>query len=419
MFQEGSQGSANIAQKLHTIINEFSSKNSRPDVILLDNSIIDSSGWEKPWFEALVRVLVKAWPDALIVSIIDAVPNFMKSRHLFVEHVIAVQKRYGLVSINLTKMVRQTQLLPRTENGSVDLLWPQTEHLISPNGTEVFNDMVSSFPTLYWTNFLPRVQVARTAHNPHIHAPWPTHQYVADVVLYSILTVIDYQLGCSDESYAKKSEVGSKEKTLALNIDSTTVAKKELVDSCFICLSPMAQFDGKSSFYEQQSNTDSVESTMHNSITMCGDWMWTTDDRHRSGWQSDKYGSLIRFRLRLNEPFVSMTYMRSYSDFGSLLLSFHVVLKEDAQPVLGCKNSTGAQELLPWFELSGKRLQYSLYDTITFSSDPYEERTTRGSWELFNNTVLRHGNAAYVDIYVFNPNKSKDSKIKIQTVTSC
>ena len=412
MFQHGSQGSVNIAQKLHAILHdEFS--DFAPDAILLDNSIIDFNVNEikKPWFEAVVRALIERYPRAMIVSLIDAIPSLIdtKTRRSvqFVDRLHAIQKHYGMVSVDLARMVRHL-----AHNNSIDLLWPQSRQLIASNGTKVpdQNNMAHLFSAVYWDTFLPRVQMIKGGHHPQVHPPWPTHQLVADIVLYSLLRVVELGLGCTNDDITVAS----------LPIDGT-VASKEMIDDCFICFDPISQFDAKSPRYSK--DNDIIKNNGNSMIETCGDFEWKIDDRHRSGWQSDNFGSLIRFRLRLSEerPFLSMTYMTSHSTFGSLQITFQTVEREDGQPFIRCDNIQSNIKTLPWFEFSGSRKLYSIWETFAFSTEPplHGQPPARRAWDVFNKTVLTQENAKYVDLYVYNPNESGSSRIKIQTVTSC
>jgi hypothetical protein len=134
----------------------------------------------------------------MVVSLVSATPIFVNPNPkgvAFLKEIHAVQRHYGLVSVDLSTMARLLE-----KNSSIDLLWPQSPHLISQNGTKVTDDMERyAFRTLYWANFLPKTQVARNSRQPSIHAPWPTHQYVADTVMYSILSAIDYGLKSNNE----------------------------------------------------------------------------------------------------------------------------------------------------------------------------------------------------------------------------
>ena len=410
MFQEGTQGSVRVAQKLHFIFDEFSSH--PPDAILLDNSIIDTTygdEMKKPWFEAVVKALVERYPHALVVSLVDAIPPLVNTQNVrgsnFLNRVHEIQKCYGLAKVDLAQMVRIL-----ANNSSIDLLWPQSPLLIASNGTKVPNGKANLFSAAYWDNFLPKVQVMKNGAegaNPNNHPPWPTHQFVADIVLYSLLRIVEFGLECND----------SEATTLPI---CETVASNELIDNCFICLDPISQFDAKSSRYFEAANK------MNNGdphIEICGDFGWKTDDRNRSGWQSDIFGSLIRFRLKLSEekPFVSMTYMTSYSTFGSLQVLFQTAEEEDERPSIRCDNVLNKTEHLPWIEFPGSRTEYSLWESFTFSADQQPDLRPffRRARDMFNNTVLSQENAKYADLYVYNPNKNGDSRIKIQTVTSC
>jgi hypothetical protein len=228
--------------------------------------------------------------------------------------------------------------------------------------------------------------------------------------MYSLLKVMHFGLGCNEAEKMLEHEL------VPFDIDATnTVASKEEVDACFICRSPVAEIDAKSLRYSNQTNTNGSE------IMMCGDWKWTTDERNRSGWQSNQFNSLIRFRLKLSKrPYISLTYMRSHASFGALRLSFRAVSTEDEKPLLGC-NDKLAEQSLPYHDFSADRPEFSLWDTLVFPAElPAGDINTHAAWNLFNETVLSKGNVEYIDLYVENPNAHEPkSRIKIQVVTSC
>lgn len=227
---------------------------------------------------------------------------------------------------------------------------------------------------------------------------------VADAVLYSLLKVMYSGVGCSGIEGSNNNFV---KETLPFKMDNTSVADD--VDACFICISPVTQIDAKSDHANESSK-----------VAMCDDWKWITDERNRSGWQSDHTGSLIRFRLKLSKkPYITITFMRSHSTFGHLRLSFRAVSSDDEQPLLGCDDKLDGQSL-PFIDVPGDRESFSLWDSIVFPAEYEGDPNTNGTWKLFNETVLSKSNVEYVDVYVQNPNhNAARSRIKIQTVTSC
>jgi hypothetical protein len=61
MLQENAQGSNNVAHRLPSLIDEYHSENKTLDVIILNNGLSDNM--EKPWLEAIVRVLLEQFPQ--------------------------------------------------------------------------------------------------------------------------------------------------------------------------------------------------------------------------------------------------------------------------------------------------------------------------------------------------------------------
>jgi hypothetical protein len=492
MYQENAQSSANVAQQLPAIINEFRHRNVTPDVILLDNSIQDVLyGIEHPWFEAVVRVLVETFPDAVIVSVVDGIPSFVNVtgngyyHNDFTLWMHRVQAHYGLAVVDLAKMVGtlrlglnqstddqsfiqrsisnlqqrqglQQHITTATYSGEnstvVDLLWPQASSMITRNRTIRENDYKLEQGETYWLNFVPRSRKTQSAYYPENHPPWPTHQYVADAVMHTLLRLANVGFGCVGND-DQGDEAGWNRMDNSFKLEET-VSPREIVEKCFICRSPLTHIDAKSphnaggrSIANLSATLSNVTSADHEIAVMCGDWRWVTDNRNRSGWQSDQYGSLIRFRLRVRDdklPTLSLTYMQSHQTFGSLKVTFRTVSRNEGKAnfttwPLGCddvdkfismdeldNNAT----LVPSLRLEGHTHKYTQWQTCVFpASLDYFDVNSRPMWHLLNFTVLSRmlaagshdGNAVeYVDLYVVNPNTSeKSSRIKIQVVSSC
>jgi len=434
MHQENSQKSANIAQKLPSIMQDLDSRNVTLDAILLDNTISDqASALDRPWFEKIIRVLVQAFPGAVIVSLVDAVPSLVHPRKdrevMFSQRLHQVQRHYDLTVMDIAKMVRflhhDATIHKKSLTGTlpVDLLWPQASHMVSSNGTEYIDGNL--FNPMYWANFLPKTRKTLYANYPENHPPWATHQYFADAVAYALLRVLQMGLaGCTTDDDAT-----IKMKAHSPVMNETTVAPKAQIDACQMCFSPQDQVDARSTSTRYRNvshaNHDAFAGNNHDSdnddavVVICGDWKWTTDTRNRAGWQSEKIGSVIRFRLKVNEaPTISLKYMKSHAMFGSLKVSFRTVTKGSTSPPLGCNDSL----LLPSLILDATLPKYSLWETTVFPAR-IEERdaTAQRYWELLNRAISTEGDFDHVDIYVVNhPHELiRRKRIKIQMVTSC
>ena len=140
-YQENAQNSANIGQKLPAILDEYQSKNTTPDVIILDNTINDLD-CDYNCFEAVVRVMVKFFPGAVIISIIDAIPRLVDRysdyESAFLKRMGKVHNNYGLTSIDIATMVKILHYNNATDglDHTKDLLWPQADYMITSNGTK-------------------------------------------------------------------------------------------------------------------------------------------------------------------------------------------------------------------------------------------------------------------------------------------
>ena len=87
---------------------------------------------------------------------------------------------------------------------------------------------------------------------------------------------------------------------------------------------------------------------------------WKTDECYCSGWQSDLFGSLIHFLLRLRiMPSISITHMTSHSTFGHLRLSLGALSSDKEEPLLGCGDSL-KKKLVSSIMIVGDRNVFSL-----------------------------------------------------------
>merc|ERR1712194_27677 len=293
-------------------------------------------------------------------------------------------------------------------------------------GTKLMDEETEqSDDPIYWANFVPITRKTKHAFYPDNHPPWPTHQYVADSVMHALLKTMQKGLGCDNDDRYMPSV------PFLPSLPNATIATKVEMDNCVICLHPLTRIDArmiKSIGHAHSTDDGIIESKNNNDDVMvtCGDWKWVTDRRNRSGWQSEKYGSIIRFRLKVSdEPTIALTHMRSYEKFGDLRVTFRVLTKQDDfLPPLGCndidrlENST----LIPSLVLGGSIPKFSLWETIVFPARiTYDDVNGKPRWELLNQTVLSRmsSDVEHVDLYVENMNKNHINRIKIQTVTSC
>jgi hypothetical protein len=486
MLQANGQNSGTIAQLLPSFLHDFQSQNITPDAILLDNTIGDKH-LGAPWFEAIIRVFMQTFPNTVIVSIVDATRYMVeaygtgRNYNGYPLELNQVQGHYKLEVIDIANMVMNLslpssvppQLLSHpimiqhldTSSKLPDLLWPQSTQMISGSGKvlgdgEAHQLFVSDSEPVYFHNFLPRVQKFKMANYPNNHPPWPTHQYVADAVMHGLLKV--WQRGLECESIGRgdvRNNQRDSNNTSLVPADihsrvnfTESVASKEALEACFICLSPLTRLDAKSmhqianftsdndnhddAMVNIRSKDDSINITPnhdhHPVMVTCGDWNWVTDERNRSGWQSDQFGSVIRFRLKVSDkPTVSLTYMKSYDTFGDLRVTFRPVMNDGTTSILKCGGAANStlpsfqHSTLPSLILAGRTDQFSLWETVVFPYEPHKIGDLPKYWELLNRTVLslKRSNASrfeYVDLYIENPNVDEErSRIKVQTVTSC
>jgi len=433
MLQTNAQSSNNVAQRLPSLIEEFHSKNKRLDVILLNNGITDSNQQlQKPWYEAVIRVLLEQFPQIMIISLADG--TFLQSDHSpFYPIYTTTQDHYHLTRVDIAKMC---QLLRDSDKESYSslrqhypessLLWPQVPEMMYANGTIAVdeNDPVgvgdprpNGIP-VYWANYTPLVEKTKCAWFPTNHPPWTTHQYVADSVLYSLLRVLKTGMGCDDSGM--RGEIVAKP-----FLPEATVADKAEIEGCPVCLKPRERLDAK--FIQavvNGTNNDELGTRESPVVVTCGDWVWVTDERKRSGWQSDQAGSLIRFRLKVSDsevPTISLTYMRSHATFGDFRVTFETISKGNiSDPLMTCSDVAkfGNRTLLPSVTLEGKMKSFSLWDTFIFSGnlDSFDDIANEVMKKTVADKMRETKDIEYVDMYVLNEN---DARVKIQTVTSC
>jgi hypothetical protein len=279
-----------------------------------------------------------------------------------------------------------------------------------------------------------------------------THQYVADAVMHGLLKLVTIgsECGANDDDY-------SFDETLESSVLETSVATMEEINAAFICETPVTRIDAKSPPYVDHiianltsiDNDTEIPSDGDDTVALvCGDWQWITDDRSRSGWQSDEYGSIIRFRLKVSNeklPTISITYMRSNETFGNARVTFHPVsrkvLKENPSPppIFGCNEihlfltDENGSVAIPSLELDGYQQQFTSWSTAVFPHQvDLSDINSRPYHELLRDTVLSHMQKSedesivvdeddaveYVDLYVINMNTYR-MRIKIQIVTLC
>jgi len=432
MLQQNAQASNNVMHRLPSLIDEYQSNNKTLDLLLLNNGITDRMKGESTWFEAVVRVVLEYFPQIVIISIVDGIPDFVDDSNAyaqeFLRSFITTQDHYNLTRIDFAKMCRilrdsdeENYADLRQQYPQSSLLWPQVNELMFANGTfltEEFPDFMYHGKQLYWANYTPRVAKTKSAYYPTNHPPWTTHQYVADSVLYTLLSLLNSGMGCDGAG-------PTIQRVTRPPLPETTVADKAEVERCFVCLKPTDQLDART--HQVVVNATETNIINHESpvVVTCGDWKWVTDERKRSGWQSDQAGSLIRFRLKVSEiPTISLTYMKSHATFGSFRVAFQPISKSnDTTPLMGCSDVAKFtnQTLFPSLRLEGKRQQFSLWDTFIFSGklDSNEGMAN----EVMKKTVLEKMDSKeveYIDMYVLNDNYFGNVKrVKIQTVTSC
>jgi len=441
MLQANAQASNNVMHRLPSLIEEYHSNNKTLDVLLLNNGITDRRDREDRgaiWFEAVVRVVLEHFPQILIISLVDGIPEFVGKEdasmniHGFLGSYVIAQDHYNVTRIDFAKMSRllrdsdkEIYSALRQQYPESSLLWPQVNKLMYANGTTLKEEYCwvrSGGLPIYWANYTPRVEKTKSAYYPTNHPPWTTHQYVADSVLYTLLRVLKTGIGCNGSRTQR--EIAAKPP-----LPETTVADKAEVERCFVCLKPRDQLDARIMKVVVNGTNSSDELSVRESpvVVTCGDWEWITDERKRSGWQSDQAGSLIRFRLKVSEvPTLSLTYMTSHASFGHFRVSFQPISKANisSQPLMGCSDVAKFENEthLPSIWMEGRRPQFSLWDTFTFSGklDSNDDKVNKVMKKTVLDKMGESNDIEYVDMYVLNSNYyGHEKRVKIQTVTSC
>ena len=170
--------------------------------------------------------------------------------------------------------------------------------------------------------------------------------------------------------------------------------------------------------------------SIHNSsvVVTCGDWKWVTDERNRSGWQSEKPGSLIRFRLKANKiPTISLTHMASHASFGAFQVAFQLIsgTNNTLEELMTCKDVKmfDNQELLPSAKLEGVREEFSLWETVIFSGklDSINQEANRVMKKAVIEKIGGMKDIQYIDVYILNARyyNTARTRVKIQRISSC
>ncbi len=205
----------------------------------------------------------------------------------------------------------------------------------------------------------PLVRVTKGAAHPQNHPPWTTHQLLADALARAFF--LEIAAGCTS---CRKTTPQNLHPIPSQRVDcapgpapplpATTVGPADEIASRPICLHARTVLD------PAQPSTD---------VELTGDWRLNTgsaprDDRgRRSGWLSDKPGSLIRFRVDAAGAQLSITYLASFANFGS----FRVWA--------GKPHSPGAVSV----EVDGRRDRFSLPRVARFPSTSELMRALRRS----------------------------------------
>ena len=414
MWQENAQNSIIVANKLPGFIRSFHSKNKTLDAILLDTSITDNNhNDEGPWFEAVVRAIQNIFPDVVIVSITDGAADIVELNEdpeNYIQWLRGVQQKYELTVVDMAKMVK----ILRSENSTApDRLWPQHPNVTDATGIQKNDKFLYDIEAqtdetfeYYWVNFFPRVRKKTGALYASDHPPWPTHQYVADSVTQALLRTANQACALTKEN--RQNEI------VPSLVPEDTVAEKERVDTCLICLKPLTSIDSK--------KLPEIDSSIVTPV--CGDWKWITDERNRAGWQSDELGSLMRVRLRMGatDPLVSMTYTGSYETFGNLRVTFRT---PDKEPLTECFGLSANIETLPSVAIDGYLDEYTLPKVATFT--PHLHWQTNEEFQVFNATVLSQkmvkpedgSEGQIIDMYIENIGDEWRHRSKIQMISAC
>jgi len=406
------------------------------DVIILNNGITDSV-FTEPWLEAVIRCLLQHFPQILIISLIDGLPDLVGNGDKFkqdrVQQWIRTQDHYSVTRIDFAKMSRllrssndERYKILRERYPDSSLLWPQVDNMMYANGTFMDYEEVSPRPNglpIYWANYTPRVEKRKHAYYPANHPPWTTHQYVADSILYTMIRLLKNGIGCDENAKTERDRIVTKP-----SLPDVTVANKKVLERFFVCEKPKDTIDARVNHsVVNGTNSSGVSARDAPVVVTCGDWKWVTDERKRSGWQSENPNSLIRFRLKVSEiPTISFTYMTSHSSFGAFQVTFQPISKTNssAQELMTCKdvNKFDNYTLLPSATLVGKREEFSLWETVIFSGklDSHNHDLNKFMKEAVIDKIGEVKDVEYVDMYIKNTRHVFDrSRVKIQRVSSC
>ncbi|GFH48048.1 hypothetical protein CTEN210_04524 [Chaetoceros tenuissimus] len=446
MLQENAQTSNNVIHRLPTLVDDFRNKNRTLDIIILNNGISDSRSSD-PWLEAVLRYLLEHFPEMLVISIIDGIPGFVRCRDCWqryrprhgvqgdtLQRFLTTQEYYNVTGIDFAAMSRllsdsdeEKYKILRDRYPNSNLLWPQEEqYMMYANGTLMNYEEARPRPNgqpIFWANYTPRVEKTKPAYYPANHPPWTTHQYVADSTLYTLISILKTGIGCDE--HVRIERIGIVKKP---SFQETPIADKEELDRFFICQNPKDTLDARV-LTSVVNATDDDNVSLHEApvVVMCGDWKWVTDERNRSGWQSERPGSLIRFRLKSSDiPTISLTHMKSHASFGKFQVAFQPIsgTNRTLQEMMTCKDikKFDNQELLPSAKLEGIREEFSLWETVIFSGklDSNTDEANR-VMKKFIEKIEEMKDIQYIDVYIINARyyNADRTRVKIQRISSC
>ena len=446
MLQENAQSSNNVIHRLPSLVDDFKNQNRTLDIIILNNGISDSR-FSDPWLEAVVRYLLEQFPQILIMSIIDGIPGFVRCRHCgqryrrrhdiqgdTLQRFLKTQNYYNVTGIDFAAMSRllidsdeEIYKILRDRHPHSSLLWPQEEqYMMYTNGTLMKYEEALPRPNgqpIFWANYTPKVEKTKPAYYPANHPPWTTHQYVADSILFTLIKLLKAGVGCDE--YLRTGREVPVNKPL---FPETSIAEKAELDRYLFCQNPNDTLDARI-HTSVVDTTDNNDVSLHEApvVVICGDWKWVTDERNRSGWQSDRPGSLIRFRLKASEiPAISLTHMTSHASFGAFQVAFQPISGTNStlEAMMTCKDiiNFDNQELLLSAKLEGIREEFSLWETVIFSGklDSNNDEANIVMKKVIEN-IGEMEDFQYIDVYIINARyyNTDRTRVKIQRIASC
>eukprot|EP00929_Paragymnodinium_shiwhaense_P035387 TRINITY_DN19100_c0_g1_i2.p1 TRINITY_DN19100_c0_g1~~TRINITY_DN19100_c0_g1_i2.p1 ORF type:complete len:499 (-),score=57.45 TRINITY_DN19100_c0_g1_i2:18-1514(-) len=398
-WHDESQGATPGLQFLTGMGAMMRSYEALPDLVIIDTHLNDAA-WpvheiegdakkasipeaKGAGFEKLVMVMQEIAPDAQLLLVQDGcVPHCLNSHD---QKVVAVHRKIPIVDY-ATLVAKYNFAVPGEYAGSVQSGGQKQqstaqEYQNAPARLWVVETWKPGtyYKGIVWPRFAPRTtQLARVFY-PLNHPPWPVHQYVADLTVYSILQMLED--ACEENEWTRVAPVAK------------SAWPKASLDKFPACQLPLSFYSALRAFKGDPSRHSLKPAVIK------GNWALMEDRPGKPGWIGSEPLSVLRFEFQLAPRAggaLSISYLSSYQGVGYALAKVH-------------KKDTPAD--VRTVKLYGKAEKYSQVKTDFFSM--FKGILIKKEW-LFSDKQTDF--ALVIEIPRDMP---AGTKFKIVQVTSC